>query len=69
MKNIEKLSYKQAMKRLDEIIFNVENNKYEIDEVEEKLKEARQLINHCNEILETILHFRKITEDALQSKK
>ncbi|NDV58703.1 exodeoxyribonuclease VII small subunit [Bacteroides sp. 519] len=61
--DIENLTYKQAMTLLDEIIFNVENNKYEIDEIDKKLKEAQQLIDHCNEILEAIGKFRKGMEE------
>ncbi len=47
----EKLSYEQAMNRLEEIARQMDENKIGIDEMAERLKEAKQLIGDCRKRL------------------
>ena len=37
------MKYEEAMKRLDEIVSGIEENKMDIDQIGESLKEAREL--------------------------
>ena len=49
--NIKSLTYGEASEQLEEIIRLAESGRLEIDELTEKLKEARLLIDHCNKKL------------------
>ena len=46
-----KLTYGAAMKRLEEIMDGIENNRFDIDELVPVLKEAKELIAYCNDKL------------------
>ncbi len=49
--NKKEMKYEDAMKRLEEIVYEVENNKTDIDLIGENLKEAKALIKFCKEKL------------------
>jgi exodeoxyribonuclease VII small subunit len=46
-----KMTYDAAMKRLEEIVANVESGKMNIDTLGESLKEAKSLVAFCRERL------------------
>ena len=46
-----KITYGAAMKRLEEIMDGIENNRFDIDELVPVLKEAKELIAYCNDKL------------------
>lgn len=45
------MKYEEAMKRLEEIVARIEENKMDIDQIGDSLKEARELIKFCKEKL------------------
>lgn len=47
----KKQTYSQAMKRLEEIVGQIDNNELEIDALAEKIKEANELIAFCSDQL------------------
>ena len=47
----EKLSYSKALAELEEIVGKMEDNKYEIDELTEKVKRVATLVKFCKEKL------------------
>lgn len=49
----EELTYEQAMKRIEQLASQLEDNQIGIDEMAEKLKEAQQLIAYCKQKLYT----------------
>jgi exodeoxyribonuclease VII small subunit len=44
-------TYSQAIKRLEEIVRQIDNNELEIDQLSEKIKEANEIISFCSEKL------------------
>lgn len=57
------MRYEEAMKRLEEIVGQIEEGKLDIDMITERLKEARTLIRFCRDRLyETDEEVRKIME-------
>jgi exodeoxyribonuclease VII small subunit len=44
-------TYEQSMKRLQEIVTQIENGETDIDSLAARLKEARQLVDFCREKL------------------
>jgi len=51
------------MKRLEEIVSGIEENKLDIDQIGERMKEARELIKFCRDKLyKTDEEIRKILE-------
>ncbi|KAA6349406.1 Exodeoxyribonuclease 7 small subunit [termite gut metagenome] len=44
-------TYSQAIKRLEEIVRQIDNNELEIDQLSEKIKEANEIISFCMEKL------------------
>ncbi len=57
------MKYEEAMKRLEEIVGQIEEGKLDIDMITERLKEARTLIKFCRDRLyETDEEVRKIME-------
>jgi exodeoxyribonuclease VII small subunit len=44
---MKKESYAQALKRLEEIVRQIDNNELEIDTLSEKIKEANELVSFC----------------------
>lgn len=45
------MKYEEAMKRLEEIVKAMENGDLDLDQLEEKLKEAQKLIGFCRDKL------------------
>jgi exodeoxyribonuclease VII small subunit len=58
MKN--KLTYAEALAEIELIIQNIEDDKYTLDELSEKVKRISFLINYCKEKL-------RATEDELKN--
>lgn len=55
------MKYEEAMKRLEEIVLLIEENKLDIDKTTDSLKEAQELIKFCREKLyATDLEVQKI---------
>lgn len=57
------MKYEEAMKRLEEIVGQIESGKLDIDMISDRLKEAQTLIKFCKDKLyETDEEIRKILE-------
>lgn len=57
------MKYEEAMKRLEEIVAQIEAGKLDIDMISERLKEAQTLIKFCKDKLyETDKEIGKILE-------
>ena len=57
------MKYEEAMKRLDEIVSGIEENKMDIDQIGESLKEARELIKfRKDKLYKTDEEIKKILE-------
>lgn len=57
------MKYEEAMKRLEEIVGQIEGGKLDIDMISERLKEAQTLIKFCKDKLyETDEEVRRILE-------
>jgi len=57
------VKYEEAMKRLEEIVSRIEENKMDIDQIGDSLKEARELIKFCKDKLyKTDEEIRKILD-------
>ncbi|MBQ5645366.1 MAG: exodeoxyribonuclease VII small subunit [Bacteroidaceae bacterium] len=51
---MEKITYTEALNRLDEIMNRVQNGKLDIDELSGMLKEAQQLVQFCRNKLHSV---------------
>lgn len=51
MKDIKKLSYNEAMKRLQSIVAELQQDNLSLDSLSEKIKEAKVIIAHCSKKL------------------
>ncbi|RKD87738.1 exodeoxyribonuclease VII small subunit [Mangrovibacterium diazotrophicum] len=49
----KKLSYKEAVEEIDEILEKIENEELDVDELSEKVKRVSTLIKFCKEKLHT----------------
>lgn len=49
--DIDKLTYEEGMKLLQEILDDLENEDMKLDETVDKFKKAMKIYDHCNEIL------------------
>ncbi len=49
----KKLSYKEAVEEIDEILEKIENEELDVDELSEKVKRVSSLIKFCKEKLHT----------------
>jgi len=47
----KKLTYEEALSQIEEIVKNIEENKYSIDELGEQVKKISFLVNFCKEKL------------------
>ena len=57
------MKYEEAMKRLEEIVSKIEENKLDIDQIGDSLREDRELIKFCKERLyKTNEEIKKILE-------
>jgi len=54
----KKFTYDEALSEIEQIVSNIEENKYSIDELAEKVKRISFLVNYCKEKLRN-------TEDEL----
>ena len=58
------MKYEEAMKRLEQIVSDIENNKLDIDLISDKIKEAQDLIKFCKDKLyKTDEEIQKLLED------
>jgi len=58
------MKYEEAMKRLEQIVSDIEEGKLDIDLVSERLKEAKELITLCKDKLFKVdADVKKILED------
>lgn len=57
------MKYEEAMKQLEEIVSQIEDNKMSIDVIGDNLKEAQKLIKICRDKLyETDVEIKKILD-------
>ncbi|MBR4302196.1 MAG: exodeoxyribonuclease VII small subunit [Bacteroidaceae bacterium] len=58
------MKYEEAMKRLEQIVSDIENNKLDIDLISDKIKEAQELIKFCKDKLyKTDEEIQKLLEE------
>ncbi|MCQ2111565.1 MAG: exodeoxyribonuclease VII small subunit [Bacteroidaceae bacterium] len=58
------MKYEEAMKRLEQIVSDIEEGKLDIDLISERLKEAKELITICRDKLYKVdADVKKILED------
>ena len=58
------MKYEEAMKRLEQIVSDIEDNKLDIDLISDKIKEAQELIKFCKDKLyKTDEEIQKLLED------
>jgi exodeoxyribonuclease VII small subunit len=50
----EKKTYEEAMKRLENIVYEIEHGEIDIDSLSEKLKEAQTLLAFCRDKLSKV---------------
>lgn len=50
----EKRTYEEAMKRLENIVYEIEHGEINIDSLSEKLKEAQILVTFCRDKLSKV---------------
>lgn len=63
------LTYENAMKRLEQIVSQIENNELNIDQLSTSLKEAQELIAFCKgKLYETDTEIKKMLE-SFQEKE
>ena len=63
------VTYENAMKRLEQIVSQIENNELNIDQLSTSLKEAQELITFCKgKLYETDTEIKKMLE-SFQEKE
>jgi len=61
---MNKISYKEAMEKLEAIVSGLENDEVPVDELAEKVKEASKLIRLCKSVLyETEEEVNKVLQE------
>ncbi len=66
----KKETYSDAMQRLEQIVNQIGNNELDIDELENKLKEAQKLIKFCRgKLYKTDIEIKKMFEEEGTVKK
>ncbi len=66
---MNKISYKEAMEKLEAIVSGLENDEVPVDELAEKVKEASKLIRVCKSVLyETEEEVNKVLQEMQQEK-
>ena len=66
----KKETYSQAMARLETIVRQVDSNELEIDELVEKIKEAKEIIAFCSEKLKKAdAEIEKLWADKQESEE
>ncbi len=64
VKSVENTSYKDAIKRLEEIVESIENQELDIDVLASQVKEANTLISICSKKLNAVnTEVEKLLED------
>ncbi len=59
------MKYEEAMRKLETIVSDIEDNKLDIDKITEKLKEAQELIKFCKDKLyQTDQEVQKLLSDS-----
>lgn len=59
----EQMKYEEAVRKLEDIVHQLENNELDIDELSAKLRQAQQLIKLCKDKLtKTDKEIKKILE-------
>lgn len=67
---MKKENYSQAIRRLEKIVSQIENNELEIDVLSEKIKEANEIITFCSQKLtKAEAEIAKLLSDETQSKE
>lgn len=67
---VKKMTYRDASKRLKEIMAGIEDNRFDIDELVPVLKEAKELIEFCNDKLYKVeTEISKILENKPTSEE
>ena len=62
---MKKMTYAEAMNRLEEIVGKVQDGRIDIDELAGLLKEAQELVNFCREKLYKVdKEIKALTEEA-----
>ncbi len=58
------MKYEEAIKKLEQIVSDIENNRLDIDLISDKIKEAQELIKFCKDKLyKTDEEIQKLLED------
>ena len=58
------MKYEEAIKKLEQIVSDIENNRLDIDLISDKIKEAQELIKLCKDKLyKTDEEIQKLLED------
>ena len=66
---MNKISYKEAMEKLEGIVSGLESDEIPVDELAEKVKEASKLIRICKSVLyETEEEVNKVLKEMQQDK-
>ena len=66
---MNKISYKEAMEKLEQIVSGLESDEIPVDELAEKVKEASKLIRICKSVLyETEEEVNKVLKEMQQDK-
>ncbi|MCX7986926.1 MAG: exodeoxyribonuclease VII small subunit [Bacteroidales bacterium] len=60
----QQLTYQEALNEIEQIVANIENNKYSIDELGDKVRRVAELVKFCKEKLKyTEAELNKIIEE------
>lgn len=66
---MNRISYKEAMEKLEAIVSGLENDEIPVDELAAKVKEASELIRVCKTVLyETEEEVNKVLQEMQQEK-
>ena len=65
----QKLTYTKALDEIQQIIYQIENEEFSVDELTEKIKHVTELINFCKKSLkQTEEEINKILDDEYEEK-
>jgi len=65
----EEMKYSAAMKRIEEILGEIESEKVDIDDLSSKVKEAKDLITLCKKKIEkTSMEVKTVVKDLGKEK-
>lgn len=63
------MKYEEALRQLEDIVRNMENNEFDIDQLAEQLKKAQKLIMLCkSKLTKTDEEIQKILEEGESNK-